>query len=126
MNRKWIAIIILIFSVILSILSLIYIETICGNLIDELDDVIVSVSKKEPEKAKNSLQNVIDDFEKAKPLLNIFLGQEQTTEVRNDLNKAIFFINKKSNESAILYLQECKTDLNKIIVSNHPSISTIL
>lgn len=126
MNRKWIAIIILIFSVILSILSLIYIETICGNLIDELDDVIVSVSKKEPEKAKESLQNVIDDFEKAKPFLNIFLGQEQTIEVRNDLNKAIFFINKKSNESAILYLQECKTDLNKIIVSNHPSISTIL
>ena len=110
----------------MSILSLIYIETICGNLIDELDDVIVSVSKKEPEKAKDSLQNVIDDFEKAKPFLNIFLGQEQTIEVRNDLNKAIFFINKKNNESAILYLQECKTDLNKIIVSNHPSISTIL
>ncbi len=126
MNRKWIAIIILIFSVILSVTSLIFIETACGKLIDELDDVIIAVSKKETETAKNLLQNVIYDFEKAKPFFNIFIGQGETIEVRNDLNKAIFFINTTNGESTILYLQECKTDLNKIIVSNHPSISTIL
>ncbi len=126
MNRKWIAIIILVFSVALSIISLIFIETTCGNLIDELDKVIVSVRKKEPDTAKKQLQMVVDDFEKAKPFLNILLGQSETIEVRNDLNKAIFFVNIKDKDACILHLQECKTDLNKIIVSNLPSISTIL
>lgn len=126
MTRFKIAIVILIAALILSIASLIFIQSTCSQLIDTLDNVIVNIAQKNKEGAVFSLNQAIDYYEKIKPVLNIIVGQGETIEIRGDLNKAIFFVNMKDYQSAILHLEECKTDLNKIIVSNIPSISTVL
>lgn len=126
MTRFKIAILILIVALILSITSLIFIQTTCSQLIDTLDSVILNISQKNKAAAVSHLDYAIDYYEKIKPALNIIVGQGEAIEIRGDLNKAIFFVNTKDYQSAILYLEECKTDLNRIIVSNHPSISTIL
>ncbi len=126
MTRFKIAILILIVALILSIASLIFIQSTCSQLIDILDNVIVNIAQKNKEGAVFSLNQAIDYYEKIKPVLNIIVGQGETIEIRGDLNKAIFFVNMKDYQSAILHLEECKTDLNKIIVSNIPSISTVL
>lgn len=126
MNRFKIAILILVVCVALSFASLCFIENSCGKMIDKLDEVIVHLAKKNVNGAIEKLDDSVEYFEKIKPFLNILEGQGETIEIRGDLNKAIFFMNAKNYESAILYIEECKTDLNRIIVSNIPSISTVL
>ena len=91
-----------------------------------MDEIIVNISKKDAQSASQNLQEAIEYFEKIKPVINILEGQGESIEIRGDLNKSIFFFNTKDYESAILHLEECKTDLNRIIVSEIPSISTIL
>ena len=126
MKREKAAIIILILTFVLSLFSLVFINSSCSNLIDNLDETVDFIVKEDINSATRKITVIIETFEKSKPLLNIFIGQSETIEIRGDLNKAIFFLNLKDYESAILYLEECKTDLNRIIVSNTPSVSTIL
>ena len=126
MTRFKTAILILIISGVLSVFSLIFTQTTCGRLVDKLDGVIINIIKKDKDTTVENLDDAIEYFEKIKPFLNILEGQGETIEIRGNLNKAIFFVNAKNYESAVLYLEECKNDLNRIIVSNIPSISTIL
>ncbi len=126
MTRFKTAILILIISGVLGVFSLVFTQTTCGRLVDKLDEVIVNIIKKDKDETVKNLDDAIEYFEKIKPVLNILEGQGETIEIRGNLNKAIFFVNVKNYESAVLYLEECKNDLNRIIVSNIPSISTIL
>ncbi len=126
MTRFKTAILILIISGVLSIFSVVFTQTTCGKLIDKLDEVILQIVKKDKNGTVENLDEAIEYFEKIKPVLNILEGQSETIEIRGNLNRAIFFVNMKNYESAVLYLEECKNDLNRIIVSNIPSISTIL
>ncbi len=126
MNRLKISIVIIVACVCIGIFSLIFIQSSCSRLIDSLDKIIVEILQKNTSAAEKGLQDAIDYFEKIKPVINIIAGQGEAIEIRGDLNKAIFFFNTRDYQSAILHLQECKTDLNRIIVSNIPSVSTIL
>ncbi len=126
MTRFKTAILILVISGVLSVFSLVFTQTTCGRLVDKLDEVIINIIKKDKDTTVENLDDAIEYFEKIKPVLNILEGQGETIEIRGNLNKAIFFVNAKNYESAVLYLEECKNDLNRIIVSNIPSISTIL
>ncbi len=126
MKRVKIAVLILVLSVVLSICSLIFITEACENIIEKLDKTIVHVINNDIVSAKHELDSIIKMYEKSKPFFNIIIGQAETIEIRSDLNKSIFFVNLSDTDSAILHLQECKTDLNRIIVSNIPSVSTIL
>ena len=126
MNRVKIAVFILVISVLLSVASLIFIQTTCEKMTDKLDSVISGIAQSNINDAVTRLDDSIEYFEKIKPFLNLIVGQGETIEIRSNLNKAIFFVNMKDYESAILHLEECKTDLNRIIVSSIPSISTIL
>ena len=126
MNRVKIAAAILIFSIILGLCSLFYITETCEILIEHLNKTINFTLTENADSAKNELILIVEKYEKCKPIFNVFLGQGETLEIRNDLNKAIFFINTADKSSAILHLEECKTDLNRIIIYNTPSISTIL
>jgi hypothetical protein len=125
MIRLKIAIIIVVASLCLGVFSLCFIQHSCGRLSDMLDKIITDIHNKDKESTIKDLQTTIDYYEKIKPVINILEGQGETIEIRGDLNKAIFFFNTKDYQSAVLYLEECKTDLNRIIVSNIPSISTI-
>ncbi len=126
MKRFRIAVMILVLTIVAGIASTYYIDRSCAHLIDRLNLVLVDVGAGEKESSAKKLQYVIDEFEKIKPFLNVLVGQGETTEIRTDLNKSVFFINTENKDAAILHLQECKMDLNRIITTNFPTISTIL
>ncbi len=126
MSRTVVASVILILCFTLGISALLYVETACKEMIDIIDETIISVSLENDEEISENLIRAIDEWEKSRPWLNLIVGQDDTTEIRGNLNKSIFFCNYKDYNSAILHLQECKTGLNRIITTTEPTISTIL
>lgn len=125
MNRPKLAFIFLGISIILGILSLSYIEYSCSEMIEKIAQAETSLIEEKPEEAQKMFIELIDLFEKHKPVLNLLTGQGETLEIRSDLNTAIYFLNCKDYPTALLHLQECKADLNKIIAVNEPTLTTI-
>ncbi len=122
MNRPVIAVVFLVTAIAVSIFSLVYIEISCDNVIKTLNTAISYSEEENYDELGNQLNVAVEEWEKSKHILNIIIGQQDTTEIRNDLNKAIFFYNIKDYETMILYIEDCKMDLNKIIVTNEPII----
>ncbi len=122
MNRPLISIVFLITAILISIISLVYIEISCDNVIETLNAAIEYSLKEDYENVGKELNIAVEKWENTKHILNIIIGQQETTEIRNNLNKSIFFYNIKNYESMILYIEDCKMDLNKIIVTNEPII----
>lgn len=125
MNRPKLAFIFLGISIILGILSLSYIEYSCSEMIEKIAQAETILIEEKPEEAQKMFIELIDLFEKHKPVLNLLTGQGETLEIRSDLNTAIYFLNCKDYPTALLHLQECKADLNKIIAGNEPTLTTI-
>ncbi len=125
MNRPKLAFIFLGISIILGILSLSYIEYSCSEMIEKIAQAETSLIEEKPEESQKMFIELIDLFEKHKPVLNLITGQGETLEIRSDLNTAIYFLNCKDYPTALLHLQECKADLNKIIAGNEPTLTTI-
>lgn len=125
MNRPKLAFIFLGISIILGILSLSYIEYSCSEMIEKIAQAETSLIEEKPEEAQKMFIELIDLFEKHKPVLNLLTGQGETLEIRSDLNTAIYFLNCNDYPTALLHLQECKADLNKIIAGNEPTLTTI-
>ncbi len=125
MNRPTLAFIFLGISIILGILSLSYIEYSCSEMIEKIAQAETSLIEEKPEESQKMFIELIDLFEKHKPVLNLITGQGETLEIRSDLNTAIYFLNCKDYPTALLHLQECKADLNKIIAGNEPTLTTI-
>ncbi|MBO5896627.1 MAG: DUF4363 family protein [Clostridia bacterium] len=125
MNRPKMAFIFLGSSILIGIVSLIYIELSCTEMIEKTTQAEISLIKENHPEAEKNFIELIDLFEKHKPVLNLILGQGDTLEIRGDLNTAIYFLNCKDYPTALLHLQECKADLNRIIAGNEPTITTI-
>ncbi len=125
MNRPKVAVIFLGISIILGIFSLSYIEYSCTEMIEKIAQAETSLIEEKPEEAQKLFIELIDLFEKHKPVLNLLSGQGDTLEIRSDLNTAIYFLNCKDYPSALLHLQECKAGLNKILAGNEPTLTTI-
>lgn len=125
MNRTIVASLLLALCFLASILSLIYLETTCAEMIELTDDTINATLEENKARLESCIFRSIEKLEKSRPMLNLITGQDETIELRGNLNQAIFFINCNDYETAILHLQEYKTNLNRIISSNEPTISTI-
>ncbi len=125
MNRPKVAFIFLGISLILGIFSLSYIEYSCTKMIEKIDQAETSLIKENHTEAEEQFIELIDLFEKHRPVLNLLTGQGETLEIRGSLNTAIYFLNCKDYPTALLHLQECKTGLNKIIAGNEPTLTTI-
>ena len=125
MNRPKLAFIFLGISILLGVFSLVYIEYSCTEMMNKTTQAEISLIKKDHTEAEKQFIELIDLFEKHKPVLNLITGQGDTLEIRGDLNTAIYFLNCKDYPTALLHLQECKADLNKMIASNEPTLTTI-
>ena len=125
MKRTLVASLILILCLIIGAGSLVYIEVSCNDMIKITDTAIDSILTRNAPKLTESLQNSVDRLEKSRPVLNLIIGQDDTIELRGNLNKAIFYCNCNDYSTAILHLQEYKSSLNRIISSNEPTPSTI-
>ena len=125
MNRPKLAFIFLGISIVLVIFSLTYIEYSCSEMINKTTQAEMCLIKENHLESEKQFTELIDLYEKHKPVLNLLLGQGDTLEIRGDLNTAVYFLNCKDYPTALLHLQECKADLNKIIAGNEPTLTTI-
>lgn len=125
MKRPLIATLFLVVCIVLGVVSLAYVEYSCSTLIKQVEFAEECLMTRNSNAAQTSFIELIDLFEKHRPILNLISGQGDTIEIRGDLNKAIYFLNYGDYETALLHLQECKSDLNKMIASNEPTLTTI-
>lgn len=125
-NRPFISLLLLISAISIGLFSLIYIEKNCTEMIDMLDMTIEASQNSDSAVVQSRLNKTTEKWEKMRPVLNIIVGQGDTNEIRRNLDIAIFFYYYGDTDSMILYIKECKMALNKIIVSNEPTITTIL
>lgn len=124
-NRPLIAVIFLISSISIGMFSLFFTEKKCGETIETLNETAYVINKKNTEEIEKSLSKSVEKWESVRPILNLICGQGETNEIRSELNKAIFFANIGDYQTSLLYIEECKADINKIIASNEPTITTI-
>ncbi len=125
MNRTIIASVILVLCLTIAVVSLIYIENACNDMIMTVDITMHSIMTQNEEALIKNLHTLIEKSERNRPFLNIIMGQEESIELRGNLNQAIYYCNCNDYETAILHLQEYKTNLNRIISLNEPTPSTI-
>ena len=126
MNRPLIAVIFIIVAVCIAVTSLFYINNTHETMTGLLGDVLESATADNKQETKSRLENTIKQWEKKDDLLNILIGQAETNDVKNSLSMAVHFSKIGDMESVILYINECKVELERIKNANEPSLSTIL
>lgn len=113
-------------AVIISVTSLIYINKTHETMEVLLTDVLESAVAEDREKTEEGLNKTLIEWEKHDDILNVFLGQAETNDVKNALNMAMYFCEIGDTDSSILYINECRVQLERIESTNSPSFSTIL
>ena len=126
MNRPLIAVIFIIVAVCIAVTSLFYINNTHETMTEHLGDVLESATADNKQETKIRLDNALKEWEKKDDLLNVFIGQTETNDVKNALSMAVHFSEIGDMESVILYINECRVQLERIKNTNEPSLSTIL
>ena len=126
MNRPLIAVIFIIVAVCIAVTSLFYINNTHETMTELLGDVLESATADNKQETKIRLDNALKEWEKKDDLLNVFIGQTETNDVKNALSMAVHFSEIGDMESVILYINECRVQLERIKNTNEPSLSTIL
>lgn len=126
MNRPLIAVIFIIVAVCIAVTSLFYINNTHETMTEHLGDVLESATADNKQETKIRLDNALKEWEKKDDLLNVFIGQTETNDVKNALSMAVHFSEIGDMESVIIYINECRVQLERIKNTNEPSLSTIL
>ncbi len=126
MNRLLIAVIFIIITVSIGVVSLFYINNTHEDMTTILDTALESATADNKADAKAQISHALSQWEKKDDILNVLLGQIQTNDVKSSLKMASYFAEIGDIESVIIYINECKVELERIKNSNTPSISTIL
>lgn len=126
MNRPLIAVIFIIVAVCIAVTSLFYINNTHETMTEHLGDVLESATADNKQETKIRLDKALKEWEKKDDLLNVFIGQTETNDVKNALSMAVHFSEIGDMESVILYINECRVQLERIKNTNEPSLSTIL
>ena len=126
MNRPLIAVIFILVAIGIAVTSLFYIKDTQRTMTELLDNTLKTATKGNEQVTKKHLENILEHWEERDDLLNVFIGQSQTNDVKGALSMALRFAELGDNEQVILYINECKTELERIKNANEPSLSTIL
>ena len=126
MNRFIIAISLIAFALIFSIISLFYINNTFDTMTQHLDTSIESAINNEQAQTQKNLEKTLKEWEKRDDFLNIILGQGETNEVKNYLISALNFTLMGDTRTAVEHINWAKVEIERIKNANSPSISTIL
>lgn len=126
MNRLVTATVFIVLAICIAVTSLLYINHAQREMEELLKDAIESAVAKDTEQTRLGVEKALNQWEKHDDLLNIFLGQTETNDVKNSLNMAMYFLQTNDLQSVILYINDCRCELERIKTSNAPSFSTIL
>lgn len=125
MKRLVLAIALIASTVAIGVVSLVIVDRAEKKMSAELDNIIKCVIEENPQQLSTAIDNTLTRWEKEKPLLNILIGQQQTNQIISDLRMIEHFSVNGDKSTLLLYAYECKTDLEKIKITNEPSLSTI-
>ncbi len=125
MKRFVLAIALIASTVAIGVFSLIIVDSAEGKMSSELDNIIKWVNEENPQQLNTAIDNALTQWKKEKPILNVLIGQQETNEITSDLRMIEHFSVTGDKSTLLLYTYECKTDLEKIKITNEPSLSTI-
>ena len=125
MKRLVLAIILIAATVVIGFASLVLIENINSKMYLKLDEVTKYAKEENYPSLNTAIVKATDEWEKQKPVLNVLVGQQGTNEITTNLRMIEYFAKEGNKESVLLYVYECKSDLEKIKITNEPSLSTI-
>ncbi len=126
MNRVVTAVSFIAVAIFISVASLMYIGETHETMEVLLTDVLESAIAEDKEKTEAGLNKTLYEWEKRDDILNVLLGQTETNDVKTALNMAMYFCDIGDTDSAVLYINECRVQLERIESTNSPSFSTIL
>ncbi len=126
MNRLALAIILITSTVILSFSSLGIMKNTNEKMLTHLETVTKYANEENYTALNNAAKEATAQWEKEKPLLNVLIGQKETNEITGSLQMIEYFALEGNKESVLMYIYQCKTDLERIKSTNEPSLSTIL
>lgn len=125
MKRLIPAISMILTTVILGIVSLIYIDKAEEAMVTASDNILKYAYEENYNEMNKAVDGALKQWNGKKPFLNIFLGQKETNEITSHLMMVRQFALEGDKTSVILYTYECKTALDRIKRTNEPSFSTI-
>lgn len=126
MKRVVTAVVFIAVAIFISVASLMYIGETHETMEVLLTEVLESAIAEDKEKTEAGLNKTLYEWEKRDDILNVLLGQAETNDVKTALNMAMYFCDIGDTDSAVLYINECRVQLERIESTNSPSFSTIL
>lgn len=126
MKRLILAISLIVTTIVIALISLGTVEKANEKMVGRLDEITKHAMEGSYNLLNESVGEAISQWEEEKPVLNILIGQQQTNEITGTLRMIEHFAREGNKESILLYIYECKTELEKIKITNEPSLSTIL
>ncbi len=125
MKRLVLAIALITSTIVIGFSSLGIIDNINEKMYIQLDEV-TKYAKEENYTALNAAtKEANEQWKKQMPILNILIGQQGTNDITTSLRMIEYFANEGNKESVLMYIYECRANLEKIKSTNEPSLSTI-
>lgn len=125
MKRIVVVALLLIFSITVSIFSLVFVKNTCNDTISGIDEILRNAETENKDEVNRLSVQTNRNWMDKKFLLNILIGRTATNEVDKTLNKIIYFSETSDYEAVILNAEDCKEELMYVIESNEPKLSTI-
>ena len=126
MKRLVLAIALIVATMAVGVISLVVINSTEKSMLVELDNISKYANEENIEELNKAIEGALLQWERKKPILNVLIGQQETNQIIHDLRMIEHFAREGDKSTLILYVCECKTDLEKIRITNEPSLSTIL
>ncbi len=126
MNRTITAVVFIIIAVALGVVSLIYVENTYTSMNFLLEEISETAQNNDAKTTTQLLEKADKKWESHQKVLNVFLGQQETLQVKENLKNAILFSEHEDTKTSLIYIHECQVELYRIRETYRPSWHTIL
>ncbi len=116
----------LVFCVLICVASFIVINNLTGKVIESLKETVTAVENNDIEKAKNTIEEAEEKWDKYKPVFDIFLDHSLLEDLSVNLPSIKPFLKNESFEAAKEKLEESIYALEGVIDEQRISIGNIL
>ena len=121
MSRKIIAFAFLIFAIFISVFASFKVHDICTTATEKIEKII-ETSETDIESAKTQAQGIYEYWQKNSNILKLFVGAEDTLNVKLSIYEMIFLLEQENIEDFLEESAFCKRNLFRIADSAKPSL----
>lgn len=121
MSRKIIAFAFLIFAIFISVFASFKVQNICNTATEKIENII-ETSETDTQSAKAQTQNFYEYWQKNSNILKLFVGTEDTLNIKLSIYEMIFLLEENNIEDFLEETAYCKRNLFRIAESAKPSL----